>query len=334
MAQLHTIIRNRRLQKGFTQKELANELNVSDKTISKWETGRGTPDITMVKRLSRVLDVSPALFLEDSVDSPSPFEGQNHNPYGNDKKVLHTPETTRNYVDILYFKRMVIIASVLLMPFIAFSTIYGFLQRFGFNFYYLGNVFLVLLMVGTVLLVSTSILLMILAFVKHKKNHRENPSRQVYIMIGIYLAVLMAALGGIVIPFMWGAMVLRINVRFFPSALWTLVGITALQGIGVALLPAFNLRMKRDSTGTMLLMGAGLVMLLMILLLVFPMTVYSYHGPFLQRFNILVSPYNRVGLVSFPFLFLVFNILIRIVFLRVEKMDARVTDNTYAMNQQ
>ncbi len=30
-----------RKQKGYTQKQLAEELNISDKTISKWETGKG-----------------------------------------------------------------------------------------------------------------------------------------------------------------------------------------------------------------------------------------------------------------------------------------------------
>jgi len=54
---IHTIIRNRRKIKGYTQKALAEALNVSDKTVSKWETGRGEPDVTMVKRLSMVLDI-------------------------------------------------------------------------------------------------------------------------------------------------------------------------------------------------------------------------------------------------------------------------------------
>lgn len=34
-----TVIQTLRERKGFTQKELAEQLSVSDKTISKWETG-------------------------------------------------------------------------------------------------------------------------------------------------------------------------------------------------------------------------------------------------------------------------------------------------------
>ena len=40
-------IRTLREQKALTQKQLAQRLNVSDKTISKWETGRGLPDISI-----------------------------------------------------------------------------------------------------------------------------------------------------------------------------------------------------------------------------------------------------------------------------------------------
>lgn len=47
-----------RKEKGWTQKELAERLNVSDKAVSKWETGRGTPDISSLESLSSVLEVS------------------------------------------------------------------------------------------------------------------------------------------------------------------------------------------------------------------------------------------------------------------------------------
>ena len=47
-----------RKEKGMTQKEMAEQLGVSDKTISKWETGRGIPDITFLRSISEVLDVN------------------------------------------------------------------------------------------------------------------------------------------------------------------------------------------------------------------------------------------------------------------------------------
>ena len=47
-----------RKQKGFTQKELAEKLIVTDKAISRWETGKGLPDTSLLKPLGDVLDVS------------------------------------------------------------------------------------------------------------------------------------------------------------------------------------------------------------------------------------------------------------------------------------
>lgn len=47
-----------RKEKGLTQKELAERLNVSDKAVSKWETGRGAPDIGSLESLADVLEIS------------------------------------------------------------------------------------------------------------------------------------------------------------------------------------------------------------------------------------------------------------------------------------
>lgn len=52
------MIRTLREKNKMTQAELALNLSVSDKTISKWETGKGYPDITLLDRLSQVLNIS------------------------------------------------------------------------------------------------------------------------------------------------------------------------------------------------------------------------------------------------------------------------------------
>ena len=51
-------IKNLREKAKLTQCELASLLNVSDKTVSKWETGRGFPDIVFLESLAQVLKVS------------------------------------------------------------------------------------------------------------------------------------------------------------------------------------------------------------------------------------------------------------------------------------
>ena len=51
-------IKKLREKNNLTQLELANKLNVSDKTISKRETGRGLPDISLIDPLSKALNIS------------------------------------------------------------------------------------------------------------------------------------------------------------------------------------------------------------------------------------------------------------------------------------
>ena len=52
------IIKELREKEKLTQSDLAKIINVSDKTISKWETGKGLPDISLIEPLSKALKVS------------------------------------------------------------------------------------------------------------------------------------------------------------------------------------------------------------------------------------------------------------------------------------
>ena len=52
------IIKELRERKQLTQVELADIIGVSDKTISKWETGKGLPDISLIEPLGKALEVS------------------------------------------------------------------------------------------------------------------------------------------------------------------------------------------------------------------------------------------------------------------------------------
>ena len=47
-----------RKRKGFTQRQLAEILNISDKTVSKWECGNGFPEISLLLPLCSELDIS------------------------------------------------------------------------------------------------------------------------------------------------------------------------------------------------------------------------------------------------------------------------------------
>lgn len=62
-----TAIKTLRLQEGYTQHDLAGSLGVSDQAVSKWERGLSIPDISIVMRLSDLLNVDVDQLLEGNI---------------------------------------------------------------------------------------------------------------------------------------------------------------------------------------------------------------------------------------------------------------------------
>lgn len=56
--QFGVFIAQLRNEQTMTQKELAHRLNVTEKTVSKWETGKGFPDVKLMEPLAQALGVS------------------------------------------------------------------------------------------------------------------------------------------------------------------------------------------------------------------------------------------------------------------------------------
>lgn len=59
------IIMQRRKELGMTQKTLAERLNVTDRSVSRWECGVNLPDVETLKAIAKVLDVPISYFYED-----------------------------------------------------------------------------------------------------------------------------------------------------------------------------------------------------------------------------------------------------------------------------
>lgn len=70
------LILNLRKEKGYTQKQLAEAMNISDKTISKWERGLGCPDVSLLHVLSDVLGVNIEQILLGELE-PNEVDGGN-----------------------------------------------------------------------------------------------------------------------------------------------------------------------------------------------------------------------------------------------------------------
>lgn len=72
------LLRNLRKAKGMTQKQVAEKLGVLPKTVSKWETGHGFPDTSLLADLSKLLGVSIDTVLSGAL-SPNAEEVGNFN---------------------------------------------------------------------------------------------------------------------------------------------------------------------------------------------------------------------------------------------------------------
>ena len=57
-----------RKEKNMTQKQIADLMNISDKTISKWERGKGCPDISLLLELSQILGVGIEQILSGEIN--------------------------------------------------------------------------------------------------------------------------------------------------------------------------------------------------------------------------------------------------------------------------
>lgn len=69
-----------RKNKGMTQKELAEILCVTDKAISRWESGIGNPDLNSLPKIAKIFNVSVDYLLSNTNELPideSPKENQN-----------------------------------------------------------------------------------------------------------------------------------------------------------------------------------------------------------------------------------------------------------------
>ena len=69
------LISKLRREKGFTQKDLSEKLNICAQTVSKWERGHGFPDVTLIPKLSQLLQVDVSKLLEGELPQITPNTG-------------------------------------------------------------------------------------------------------------------------------------------------------------------------------------------------------------------------------------------------------------------
>lgn len=103
-------IAQQRKEKGLTQLQLADLLSIRDKTVSKWERGRGLPDVSLMIPLCEVLDIS----VNDLLTATKVSERDYQKNAEENKIVLRVP-----HLRIAYFIAgcsLIFIASLMKMP--------------------------------------------------------------------------------------------------------------------------------------------------------------------------------------------------------------------------
>lgn len=71
-----TFIQGLRIDKGMTQAQLADLLGISDRAVSKWETGKSFPDVSMLKPLAKILEVSVLELLDGQRQTEVSLSGE------------------------------------------------------------------------------------------------------------------------------------------------------------------------------------------------------------------------------------------------------------------
>ena len=119
-----------RKEKGLTQAQLADLLNISNKTISRWETGEGYPEITLLSPLAKALGVTVDELLAEPVkemgdDESKPDSDDSHISHNNGSKPKKHKEIPVEWPEINikeFFRRPMVIINILqCIFFITFS---------------------------------------------------------------------------------------------------------------------------------------------------------------------------------------------------------------------
>ena len=95
---ISNFIKLKRKELGITQDELAKKLFVTEKAISRWETGRGTPDISLLLPLSKELNIEVSELLNGE---------ENKKPKDNIEQLLEYNEITKKNRFNIQFKIVV-----------------------------------------------------------------------------------------------------------------------------------------------------------------------------------------------------------------------------------
>lgn len=117
-----------RKKKGLSQEELANRLNVSRQTISKWEVGDSTPDMEKLAAISELFQVSLDELVLDKVPEKAPEKSAKSELYSDIKEKVLTEDNRKKAKKGLKIAAIVLGALVIadIVSFIVFAALHLF----------------------------------------------------------------------------------------------------------------------------------------------------------------------------------------------------------------
>ncbi len=109
---------------GYTQEELAEKLNVSRQSISKWESAQSIPDVTKIMEMAKLFSVSTDYLLKDEIEH---LDGETTPDYNESIQIL-TIESVNEFINLKDNSLKLIATAVFLfifsaIPLISFTTL-------------------------------------------------------------------------------------------------------------------------------------------------------------------------------------------------------------------
>ena len=120
------------LRKGkrLTQSELAEKLNISNKAVSRWETGEGYPEITIIPTLAKELGVTIDELLKDPIEDFNDTKFENVNAFEH-KKVKEVPLKKPYWNSLIIFNKIGVASLIIILISL---LLYGTMLFTGFLF--------------------------------------------------------------------------------------------------------------------------------------------------------------------------------------------------------
>ena len=112
-------IAQRRKDKKLTQAKLASYLGISDRTISKWERGKGLPDPMYMLELCRILDISVNELLTGEF-----IEERNYQQKAEDNLLMMADQEVKQTKKMFFYENVIGIGSTSIFLILIFISVY------------------------------------------------------------------------------------------------------------------------------------------------------------------------------------------------------------------